>query len=552
MKTIQACVNARLLKKADRLFTGSLDGRIIEILQNARRAHATRVEITTSDGRVTIRDNGHGITDFAKLLDMGGSGWDESTESSEDPAGVGLFCLAPREVNIRSNGKLVNIGGAGWTGAPVQVHEDPNHIKGTLLHFWDEPWTPDAVSRHAVFTGMDILVDGTACPKKSFVSANATHHPDLGCRIEVREAGKLDEWHGTCRRDRWSHDSVLVNFHGQIVGFDYRPVSEHGLYFLVDMTGEPTGIRLMLPARTRMVENAAFRQLKAAMEREAFQFIQRRGEHKLYFKEYQRARELGINLPEAKPTFEVGLLHSADSPEPVEVVMPKDFALSRCYRLDPEAETRDEFAATNAHLLAALGAFDRQFVPVEINSNYDGYSWAKLPTITKVEVDVGKERHSDWIGCGKLSCVDHLTITIHTSDGSKLSCPVSMARTAVDESDSTWACEHMAVTAKAQAQLCASEIWFHLGGWSEDGDTYDTQAFEFEQALDRFWAELIGPDENMRRELVREAERIEPEWECITITADGAVMIRFKDGATKAIQPPATAAVIPESGGDAR
>ena len=105
MKTIQACVNPRLLKKADRLFTGSPDGRICEILQNARRAHATRVEITNDDGRVTVRDNGHGIQDFAKLLDLGGSGWDESIESGEDPAGVGLFCLAPREVSIRSNAR---------------------------------------------------------------------------------------------------------------------------------------------------------------------------------------------------------------------------------------------------------------------------------------------------------------------------------------------------------------------------------------------------------------------------------------------------------------
>ena len=41
METIQAKVNQRLLTKADRLFTGSLNGRIIEILQNARRAGAT-------------------------------------------------------------------------------------------------------------------------------------------------------------------------------------------------------------------------------------------------------------------------------------------------------------------------------------------------------------------------------------------------------------------------------------------------------------------------------------------------------------------------------
>ena len=62
----------------------------------------------------TVRDNGRGVEDFAKLLDLGGSGWEEALESSEDPAGVGLFCLAPREATIRSKGKMVTISGDGW------------------------------------------------------------------------------------------------------------------------------------------------------------------------------------------------------------------------------------------------------------------------------------------------------------------------------------------------------------------------------------------------------------------------------------------------------
>jgi hypothetical protein len=118
MTTIQACVNPRLLTKASRLFTGTLEGRIIELLQNARRAGATQVEITNSNGLVTVQDNGQGIDDFAKLLDLGGSGWDEDFEASEDPAGVGLFCLAPRAVTIRSHGQIVSIASDGWTGTP--------------------------------------------------------------------------------------------------------------------------------------------------------------------------------------------------------------------------------------------------------------------------------------------------------------------------------------------------------------------------------------------------------------------------------------------------
>ena len=58
MRTIQATVNPRLLTKANRLFTGTLDGRVIEILQNARRAGATQVNITNlPDGIVLVRDS---------------------------------------------------------------------------------------------------------------------------------------------------------------------------------------------------------------------------------------------------------------------------------------------------------------------------------------------------------------------------------------------------------------------------------------------------------------------------------------------------------------
>jgi len=538
MKTIQACVDPRLLKKADRLFTGSLDGRICEILQNARRAHATRVEITNEDGRVTVRDNGHGIQDFAKLLDLGGSGWDESIESGEDPAGVGLFCLAPREVSIRTNARRVNIGGTGWSGAPVPIQDDPNPIAGTELRFWDEPWRSAIVDRHAVFSGMDVIVDGVACPRQSFVSAQATHLPELGCRIEVLETAKLSEWHNACHRDRLYSAGAMVNFHGQTVELPYSPVSERGLHYLVDLTGEPTAIRLMLPARTRLFENATLIQLKAAIEREAYRFIQRRGTHSLPFQEFHRAQGLGIHLPEARPAFTVGLLRPSESPEPVEVTLPKDFPLSKCYRMELADESNDSFDVTNAHLLAALGTFETPFVPVEIRSDFDGYAWARLPTITRVEVTIGAQLHSDWVGSGRLTCADRIVITAHASDGHIFSSPVCMAKTAAADEKTTWPDEITFVTPETQERLSASEIWHHLGGWAEDGDTYDTQEHEFGQALDRFWAELIGPDENLRRQLVSEAEHITPEWHSVTIRSDGTVTIQYADGQAKSLLPP--------------
>ena len=122
MQTIQAMVNPRLLIQGDPVVYRDAwkAGSLRSCKTPAVRAQH-KVEITNHDEHVTVRDNGEGIDDFSRLLDLGGSGWEETLESSEDPAGVGLFCLAPRQVTIRSNGQIATISDDGWTGTPVEI-----------------------------------------------------------------------------------------------------------------------------------------------------------------------------------------------------------------------------------------------------------------------------------------------------------------------------------------------------------------------------------------------------------------------------------------------
>jgi hypothetical protein len=537
MHTMQATVNPRLLTKANRLFTGTLQGRIIEILQNARRAGATNVEIANHDGYATVRDNGTGVDDFARLLDLGGSGWDDTFEESEDPAGVGLFCLAPRDVLVRSRGLRARITGDGWIGAPIMIQEDSEPIEGALLQFRDEEWTMAAVERLAVFTGMRVTVDGQPCAQERFVTEAATHFPALGCRIEVCEHENLPAWHRSVRRTHGYSDNVLVNFHGQTTSFDFHPVSARGLWYLVDLTGESTGIRLMLPARTRVVENETLEQLKAALELEAYKYVQHRGHHRLPYKEYLRARELGIELPEATPTFQVGLLATCEAPEPVDVTMPEGFPLKRCYRFDPDYPSGTDTDEANVHLLAALGQLVEPLIPVSIRKDYNGYSWTKLPTIGKVSVTVGKAQHTAGVWSGTLTCVDELAITVATSDGREFSSPVCMAKVLPPEDASQWVDDHVLVTSMAQERLCPSEIWYHFGGWYDEGDTYDTQLYDFERELDRFWADMLGPEERLRRSILDALQGIGPAWKFVKVFASGEVRIRFHDGSVKNILP---------------
>jgi hypothetical protein len=340
----------------------------------------------------------------------------------------------------------------------------------------------------------------------------------------------LNKWHERFRGGYYSND-ILINFHGQVISFSYSPVSESELTFLVDMTGEPTGIRLMLPARTIPVENKAFEELKAAIEVEAYRFIQRRGSHKLPFKEYKRAKKLGIKLPEAEPVFSVGLL-GGDTPEPIEVSMPKDFPLEKCYRLDEKCHGCESDEA-NAHLLSAMGKLKEPFVPVTISHSYDGYSWADLPAISKVEVTVGKELGSECIWNETLIAVESLQITVHTSDKKIFKSDVHMAVLEQPKEERRWCCMNVYVTLEARNQLNSTDIWYHLGGWNDDGDTWDTQFYYFEQDMEQFWATLIGPAEYLRSKIRSCLYGVVKDWKKIIFEEDDTVTILYKDGTEK-------------------
>lgn len=310
------------------------------------------------------------------------------------------------------------------------------------------------------------------------------------------------------------------------------------LYFLVDMTSEPTEIRMMLPARTQLIENKAFKALKAAIEKEAYRFIQKRGKHQLPYEQYLRAAELGIKLSEAEPVFDTGTL-SGDTPEPIEVSMPKDFPLSKCYRVNYERLEDREKSIANVHLLAALGKFDKPFVPVGISRAYDGYSWAKLPTVDKVDVKLGKELGRDWLWSEVLVAIESIRITAQTSDGKVFESDVLMAVLDPEQVERPWhGADHIYVTPEARQQLSPSEIWYHLGGWNDEGDTYDTQVYQLEGELEMFWSSIIGPGEYLRAKIVGNLDAVKGDWERITIDTDRTVTIVYKNGSQKTLKSP--------------
>lgn len=80
---------ASLRKFLDSSFSGRTTA-ITELLQNARRAGATCINITYQNDVLTFRDDGCGISSVDTLLTPGASGWSDDVMKKDDPFGLGF------------------------------------------------------------------------------------------------------------------------------------------------------------------------------------------------------------------------------------------------------------------------------------------------------------------------------------------------------------------------------------------------------------------------------------------------------------------------------
>jgi hypothetical protein len=76
--TIKTTVGQSLITKIGRFFNGSVSDCLAEIIQNSRRAGATRIDIARIEKNdrpvLRIRDDGRGIAEPAKFLTLGDPG----------------------------------------------------------------------------------------------------------------------------------------------------------------------------------------------------------------------------------------------------------------------------------------------------------------------------------------------------------------------------------------------------------------------------------------------------------------------------------------------
>ena len=129
---VQGYARADAVRQASQLLRGTATEVVMELLQNARRAGATQIQITTTGGdAVAIDDNGSGMTNPERLLGFGESGW-RRTPVGERPAGIGFFALAATGCIVRSTEQSATY--RWW------ARLDPEHFRGEKAAPWHRAW----------------------------------------------------------------------------------------------------------------------------------------------------------------------------------------------------------------------------------------------------------------------------------------------------------------------------------------------------------------------------------------------------------------------------
>ena len=317
---IATAVAPETITKVTRLFNNTGYDVICELFQNARRAGAIGIAVAVIPAPdatyLEIVDDGHGIDDPASIVTLGRSGWSDDTRKAEDPAGMGVFSLAGRDVIIRSysrpdrQGWMAHIPASAWeTSRPIAISTDPIALGTSIMVRMPDSWLKSIerdVAAAALHFPVPVTLNGTAQPQTDWLA----------------EAVYTEEWNGTrigiCKTPASKHSrhNQRLNFHGVTIACDLPTLSEvdrgHIWTARIDIINAPT-IQLVLPARKEVVENAGIEALRAAVQRALFHAVAAEGTHRLSFEDWSRARDLGIVLPEAEPYLWTWTAPAADS-----------------------------------------------------------------------------------------------------------------------------------------------------------------------------------------------------------------------------------------------
>ena len=393
---VRARIHPRALDHMSRYFDATVASIFAELIQNARRAGATHVDIVADSPDdapvVTVRDNGCGIADPAVLLSFGESDWDGDLARTERAAGMGIACLARRYCTVSSRPRTPSSQPVpGWRMTLDQYH----FLGKSAATAVPDPAAPTPCGTCVTFRATespDLL---------KAAAAYAARYAPLCVSFNGRELERGDFIEGAIRTERWKgltlaaiessclpNSSPDLNFHGLPlnVRLPYVETLNGAIWTVCAEAGDCPELELVLPARGQAVENVFLQQLRKEARLAIYRALAPMDPPPpLAFEDHARAAAAGIELPEAPaelrpwvpPTAEA---EACDDP-PIGRFRPVGpDALVVEYEADPPATQPFYRAARRANLAPRLFAADRRLA---------GYDWYdRLPRLTGVTAHI--------------------------------------------------------------------------------------------------------------------------------------------------------------------
>lgn len=384
-RTIAASIHQAAIAKVSDFFNATLRDIFNELLQNSRRAGATRVEVHRDGDRITLTDDGQGIPDPAALLAFGRSDWHSADTLDENPAGMGLYSLArsPRTVitSAPRHGPAwqVVLTPPNFTGeepAEVLQPDPPPASAGTSITFHhrtaDLAALRNQLQEAARHCPVPVNLDGEPLNQESFLT-NAVH---------------TEYWNGLTIGVRTHPTPRDMNFHGIVIrdtGIPKVPTLTGHWSAAVDVDHCPD-LRLTLPSRKELVKTPFLERLYTQCQAVIYRAMLAAPHPVDIPKEVQdHARTLGIHLPGARPRLQPWQPELADDheyepqPSPVET--------------SPASVIVDmDLPIPDQHVLARMaGRTGVAHRLMQADPRLEGYAWYDA-----------------------LDRADHMTVTLHT------------------------------------------------------------------------------------------------------------------------------------------
>lgn len=160
-----------------------------ELLQNARRAGASKIELTIDwkAGQVDVVDDGAGIADLQKVLSIAESGWGPEIMETETPYGMGfLSCLfAASHVTIVSKAQRIAFytkDALDFSDIPVETLDLHSHSAYTLVQLDGVKNIPDEQDIKHMVAGFPIPVflNGRELPRPHSIEGRGFRKTEVG------------------------------------------------------------------------------------------------------------------------------------------------------------------------------------------------------------------------------------------------------------------------------------------------------------------------------------------------------------------------------------